>query len=100
MATKPLEFDPKHRFWAMAPNGDLYKIDPETVSVTRPNGMYMPISITNPYYGKGTIEKRADMIFAALVDRIDVSVFIDTKNLINTISALTILQSIIDEGNE
>lgn len=100
MATKPLEFDPKHRFWAMAPNGDLYKIDPETVSVTRPNGMYMPISISNPYYGQRSIEKRADMLFMGLLDRSDANVFIDTKNLLNMISALTILQSIIDEGNE
>lgn len=100
MPTKPLEFDPKHRFWALATNGDLYKIDPDTVSVTRPNGSYFPINISVHHYGQESAEVRAHTIFAVIVDRLALSVFIDTKELIKTISALTILQSIADEETE
>lgn len=104
MAIKPLEFDPKHRFWAMAANGDLYKLDTETVSVTRPNGSYMPLYLSggrdgNIRYGMMMHEDRARQLFVVLANQVDVRVLIDTKNLITLISSLTILQSIADEEN-
>ncbi len=100
MTTKPLEFDPKHRFWAIAANGDLYKLDTDTVSVTRPNGSYMPISVSEvetTRYGAAIPENKARLLFVGLARQVDVRVLIDTKNLITLISSLTILQSIADE---